>query len=142
MDPITVSVEKKATESLWGFLRDMFTRKLELINQVEDLRAQLNEERTGSLAFERALSELECHPEDDNIYERKDGSGMKYCPLCIHEHKRLIPLAHGVPGVFRCQIHNECFETKRHRERIRTYRPRFRTWSQMRSYLERTTRNH
>lgn len=119
MDPITGVVEKKVAESVWTYLRGWFTRNHELKKQVETLQAQLAEESSGRLAFEKLMSELECRPEDDNIYWKKDGSGGPYCPICLLQNQKLGPLTHGREGAFYCRVHDHFFETKELRERDR-----------------------
>jgi uncharacterized Zn finger protein (UPF0148 family) len=58
------------------------------------------------------MNELMCCPEDDSMYWKKDRSGGPYCPLCLHENEKLIPLTHGNrEGSFYCRIHDHFFET-------------------------------
>jgi hypothetical protein len=120
-------VEKKVAESAWAYIRGWFTRNRDLKKQVETLQAQLAEERSGRLAFEKLMSEIVCRPQDDSMYWKKDGSGGPYCPLCLHEKQKLIPLTHGREGAFYCRLHDHFFETEdlrmRDRERAR-HQPR------------------
>lgn len=128
MDPISGMVEKKVAESAWGFIRAWFTRNRDLKMQVEALQAQLSEARSGELAFEYLMSGLVCFPEDDSIYQNKDGSGAYYCPLCLHGNKELMPLTHGLSrGSYYCRLHDHFFETHELRERRRNYVPQPRT---------------
>jgi hypothetical protein len=78
MDPITAAVEKKVAEGAWAAIRRWFNRSKELEQSVKALEAELAEERSPRLAFEKLMSELECHQEDENIYWRKDGKGGPY----------------------------------------------------------------
>ena len=86
---------KKAAQSALDYCRNWYHRNRDLKKQVSLLQAQLVEERSGNLAFEKMMSELVCRTEDDSIYWKKDGSGGPYCPLCLHSDKKLIPLSHG-----------------------------------------------
>jgi hypothetical protein len=114
---ITGVVEGKAAGSLWSFFTSWSKRDREQKNKIESLKAELVEERSGRLAFERQMAELECRPDDDHMYWRKDGKGGPYCPTCIHETKKIIPLTHGSEGAFYCIIHKWYFETHEHRQR-------------------------
>jgi len=116
MDPITGVVEKKVAETAWACVRGWFTRNRDLKKQIEILQSQLAEARSGHLAFEKLMSELECRPNDDNMYWKKDASGGPYCPLCLHGNRKLIPMTHGREGTFYCRIHDHYFETEEHRE--------------------------
>jgi hypothetical protein len=130
MAPITGVVEKKAAESVWTYLQKWFTRNQDLKKQIVELKAELAEERSGRLAFERLMSELESRPEDDHMYWRKDGKGGPYCPTCLHGDRKLIPLTIYGEGSFYCIIHEHVFETHERRERIRyrqqSQQPRYR----------------
>ncbi|SRR5712692_1394573 len=121
MDPKSGVVEKKVAEGIWSVVRGWFTRNRDLKKQVETLQAQLAEERSGGLAFEKLMSEVECRPEDDNMYWNKDPrKGGPYCPLCLHADKKLIPLTNGNrEGAFYCRIHDHFFETEELRMRER-----------------------
>ena|SRR5882757_10448694 len=119
MDPITGAVEKKVAEGVWAVVRGWFTRNQDLKRQVETLQAQLAEERSGRLALEKMMSDVECHHEDENIYWRKDGKGGPYCPICLHDNQKLIPMNHGAEGAFYCCLHKQYFRTKEFRERER-----------------------
>jgi hypothetical protein len=124
MDPLSGVVEKKVAEGAWAVVRGWFTRNQDLKKQVETLQAQLAEERSGRLAFEKMMSEVECRPEDDNMYWNKDvRKGGPYCPLCLHANNKLIPLTNGSrQGAFYCRIHDHYFETEELREREREAR--------------------
>jgi hypothetical protein len=115
MIPVTGIVEKKATDSLWEFVHKLFIRRADLKRENLLLKLQLDEK----LAFERKLTELDCHPEDDSIYWKKDGSGAGFCPLCISGPEKLFtPLTHGASkGSFYCRLHDHVFETEVLRER-------------------------
>src|SRR5260370_26923301 len=89
MNPIPGVVEKKVADSLWDVVRKWWNRHRDLEKRIEGLEAQLAEERSGRLAFERKLAEFECHPEDDNIYWKKDGSGLGNCPLWIYGSQKV-----------------------------------------------------
>ena len=119
MDPVSGIVEKKVAEGVFDAIRKWFNRRKDDEKQIESLKAQLAEERNGRLAFERLMSELVCRPEDDSMYWRKDGSGGPYCPLCLHENKKLIPLTHGAnEGSYYCRLHDHFFETQESRNRV------------------------
>jgi hypothetical protein len=123
MDPITGMIEKKAAESVWAYFSRWFTEKRDLKKRVAELEAELTEARSEPLAFERLMSTLLCSPEDDSMYWKKDGSGGPYCPLCLHENKKLIPLTHGSrEGSFYCRIHTHFFETNELRSHDREVR--------------------
>ncbi len=110
MDPIPGVVGKKAADWLFDATRKWWNRRRDLEKRIEGVEAQLAEERSGRLAFERLMSELVCRPEDDSMYWRKDGSGGPYCPLCLHENKKLIPLTHSVrEGEYYCRLHDHPF---------------------------------
>jgi len=115
--PITGAVEKRVAEGLWSVVRGWFTRYQDLKKQNEMLQAQLAEERSGSVAFEKLMSELECHQEDENIYWRKDGKGGPYCGVCLNHDQKLTPMTHAGEGAFYCCIHKQYFRTKECRER-------------------------
>ena len=103
-----------------AYIRGWFTRNRDQKKQIEVLQAQLAEERSGKLAFEKLMSELECRPADDSMYWKKDGSGGPYCPLCLHGDQKLMPLTHGNrDGSFYCRIHEHFFETEELRQRSR-----------------------
>ena len=55
MDPISGAVEKKVAEGVWTVVRGWFTRNRDLKEQVETLQAQLAEECSGRLAFEKVM---------------------------------------------------------------------------------------
>ncbi len=133
MDPITGVLGKKATDTVWDFVRKLFTRygdvkanealskEVEVLNaQVEVLKAELDEKAE----FKRELAGLECRPEDDNIYWSKDGSGAAFCPLCIRGPEKLFtPLTHGTSeGSYYCGLHKQDFETRDLRDRRRDNR--------------------
>ena len=122
MDPITGMVEKKAAESLLAYFRGLFTRNRNQKERIRALEAELAEVRSGKIAFARLMSELQCRPEDDHMYWKKDGSGGPYCPLCLHEKEKLIPLTHAREGAFYCRIHEHFFETAELRQRDRQAR--------------------
>jgi hypothetical protein len=126
MDPISTIVEKKATESLWSAILGWWNRNKELQKQVEALKAQLAEERSGRIAFDRLMEQLECRPCDDNLYWKKDGTGGPYCPLCLHDQRKSIPLTHAAEGSFYCRLHDHYFETEERRERVRSARQQIR----------------
>src|SRR5260370_10014153 len=107
-------VEKKVADSLWDVVRKWWNRHRDLEKRIEGLEAQLAEERSGRLAFERKLAEFECHPEDDNIYWKKDGSGLGISPLCINGSEKLFtPLTHGEnQGSHYCRLHEHFFDTQ------------------------------
>lgn len=121
MVPVTGIVEKKATDSLWELLRKLFIRRADLKKENSLLKLQLDEKS----AFERRLAELECHPADDSIYWKKDGSDAGFCPLCISGREKLFtPLTHGVSkGAYYCRLHDQVFETEELRERRSNRRP-------------------
>lgn len=128
MHPIPGVVEKKVAQSAWTYVRTWFKRNRDLQKQVESLQAQLAEERTGKLAFEKLMGELVCHPENDNMYWKIDGSGGPYCPLCLHSDQKLIPLTHGFEGSYYCRLHDHFFKTQECRIRRSNYVARPRTW--------------
>ncbi len=113
MPPITGVVEKKLFESAWNFLTGWFTRK----KQVEMLKHELAEERSGRLVFEKLMSELECYQDDENMYWRKDGKGGPYCGICLDHDQKKTPMTHAGKGTFYCCIHKQYFRTKECRER-------------------------
>ena len=119
MTPITGVVEKKVAESAWTYIRGWLTRNQDLKKQVEMLQHELAEERSGRLAFEKLMSEVECHQEDESIYWRKDGKGGPYCPICLHDNQKLIPMKNGAVGAFYCCLHKQYFLTKEYRQRER-----------------------
>jgi hypothetical protein len=121
MGPIGGIVEKKVAEGLWTVVRGWFTRNRDLKKQVEILQTQLAEERSGRLAFEKMMSEVECRSEDDNMYWNKDPrKGGPYCPLCLHANNKLIPLTNGNrQGAYYCRIYDHFFETEDLRQRER-----------------------
>jgi hypothetical protein len=120
MDPITGMVEKNVIQSAWNYVRNWFHRGRDQRKRIEFLETQLNEERSGKIAFEKLVSELDCRPADDHMYWKKNGSGGPYCPLCLHGDEKLMPLTHGNrDGCFYCRIHNHNFETEELRERDR-----------------------
>lgn len=130
-------VEKKVAESAWDYVQRWFTRNRDLKKRVGALEAQLAEERSGKLAFELLMSTLVCRPEDDNMYWKKDGSGGPYCPLCLHNNEKLIPLTHGTSrGSYYCRLHEHTFETQERRDRYLNYVPRPRSWPAFRQRLE------
>ena len=122
MDPITTTIEQKVAGSIWAWIRRRFARNQELQKRVETLQAELVEERSGRIAFEQLLNQLECRPADDNLYWRKDGCGGPYCPLCLHEKEKLIPVTHAAEGSFYCRLHDHYFETEDRRLRVRDAR--------------------
>ena len=113
-------MEKKVAEGVFDAIRKWFKRRKDDEKQIESLKAQLAEEKSGRLAFERKLAEFECHPEDDNIYWKKDGSGLGICPLCINGPEKLFtPLTHGAnEGSYYCRLHDHFFETQECRNRV------------------------
>ncbi len=124
MPPITGVVEKKVFESAWNFLTGWLTRYRDMEKKYEDLKEkyellqhELAEERSPRLAFEKLMSELECHHEDENIYWRKDGKGGPYCGVCLNHDQKLTPMTHAGEGAFYCCIHKQYFRTKECRER-------------------------
>src|ERR1700722_12670592 len=118
MHPIPGVFEKKAAQSAWDYFRNWYHRNRDLKKQVSLLQAQLVEERSGNLAFEKMMSELVCRTEDDSIYWKKDGSGGPYCPLCLHSDKKLIPLSHGNRDrSFYCRLHEHTFAMEGLRKR-------------------------
>lgn len=120
MEPISGVVEKKIAEGAWTIVRRWFTRYRDQKKRIKALEAELAEERSGKSAFEKLMSELECRPEDDSMYWKKDGRGGPYCPLCLHHNKTLGPLTHGNrDGSFYCRIHDHYFETNELRQRER-----------------------
>lgn len=121
MAPISGVVEKKVAEGVWTAVRGWFTRNRDLKKQVEALQAELTEERSGKLGFEKMMSEVECRAQDDNMYWNKDPrKGGPYCPLCLHANSKLIPLTNGNrQGSFYCRIHDHHFETEDLRQRER-----------------------
>jgi hypothetical protein len=127
-------VEKKVAASAWDYVLRWFSRNRDLKGQVASLEAQLAEERSGKLAFEKLMGELVCRPEDDHMYWKTDGSAGPYCPLCLHGGGKLMPLTHGNrEGSFYCRIHEHFFQTEELRQRapivVRSPRPpRFRGW--------------
>lgn len=122
MDPVSTIVEKKAAESVWSAVKGWLNRNKELQRKVEALTAELAEERSGKIAFERLMEQLECRPVDDNLYWKKDGTGGPYCPLCLHDQRKLIPLTHAAEGGFYCRLHDHHFETEERRELVRSAR--------------------
>jgi|SRR5579862_3775493 hypothetical protein len=111
-------VGKKAAEGVWALLRSWFTSKHKLEERIRELEAELAEERSGRLAFERLRGELDCRPENDGMYWKKDGSGGPYCPLCLDADHRLIQLTHGNgEGSFCCPHHDRYFYTEAYRQR-------------------------
>ena len=136
MDPISGMAEKKVVESAWDFVRGLWNRHRDLKKQVAALEAQLADERSGKLELDRLLNELVCRPEDDNMYWKKDGSGP-YCPLCLHDKSKLIPLTHGTgEGAYYCRLHDHFFETQERRERVRNHTSRPRSWHSIGRRLE------
>ncbi len=119
MTPITGVVEKKVAESVWTYVRGWFTRDQDQKKQIEMLKHELTEERSPRLAFEKLMSELQCHQEDENIYWRKDGKGGPYCGVCLNHDQKLTPMTHAEEGAFFCCIHKQYFRTKERRERDR-----------------------
>jgi len=123
VDPISGVIEKKVAEGVWTVVRGWFTRNRDLKKQVEALQAELAEERSGGLAVEKMMSEVECRTEDDNMYWSKDAKGGPYCPLCLHDNQKLIPMTQGGrEGDFYCRLHDHHFETQERRERDRQAR--------------------
>src|SRR5260370_40158887 len=97
MNPIPGVVEKKVADSLWDVVRKWWNRHRDLEKRIEGLEAQLAEERSGRLAFERKLAEFEGHPADDNDYWKKDVSSLGKVPRCIKRFLKLItPDTHRV----------------------------------------------
>ncbi len=119
MASITGVVEKKVAESVWAYLREWLTRCRDLRKQNEMLQAQLAEERSPRVAFEKLMSEVQCDQEDESIYWRKDGNGGPYCPVCLHDNQKLIPMTHADEGAFYCCLHKQYFRTRAFRERER-----------------------
>jgi hypothetical protein len=120
LHPASGVIEKKVAESLWDSIRKWFNRNRDLKRQVEALRAELAEERSGRLAFEQLRSELECRPGDDPMYWRKDGTDGPFCHLCLDDGHKLIRLINGNgEGSYYCSLHKEYFETAERRERNR-----------------------
>ncbi len=117
VDPISGVVEKKVAEGIWTVVRGWFTRYRDLEKKYEMLKHELAEERSPRLAFEKLMSELECHQEDENIYWRKDGKGGPYCGVCLNHDQKLTPMTHAGEGAFYCCIHKQYFRTKECRER-------------------------
>jgi hypothetical protein len=136
MDPISGIVEEKAVESAWALVRGWWNRNRDLKMRVEALEAQLAAERSPKLELDRLLCELVCHSDDDNMYWKKDGSGP-YCPLCLCDKSKLIPLTHGTgEGSYYCRLHEHYFETQERRERVRNHTPRSRSWPSIKRRLE------
>jgi hypothetical protein len=123
MDPISGVVGKEAGKevaaSAWNWLRRLFTRFGDLKKENEGLKAQLDKKAE----FERRKAELICYPEDDCLYQNKDGTGPYYCPLCLGADGKFIPVTHGTPGTYYCKLHDHYFETKQYRERPRRIGP-------------------
>lgn len=121
MHPIPGVVEKNVIQSALNYVRNFLHRDRDQQKRIESLETQLAEERSGKLAFEKLTSELECRPEDDHMYWKKDHSAGPFCPTCLHSDQKLIPLINGNrEGAFYCNIHQQCFETEELRQRIRT----------------------
>jgi hypothetical protein len=136
MHQIPGEVAKKVAQASWSCLRNWFQRNRALQKQVESLQAQLAEERSGKLMFKALMDELVCLLEDDNMYWRKDGSGGPYCPLCLCDNQKLIPLIHGSEGCYYCGLHKQFFTTQERRTRRSNYVPQPRGWRAMRERLE------
>jgi hypothetical protein len=145
MVPITGVAEKKALEIAWDFVRGLWNRSRDLKKRNEVLErhnqaltVKLAEQQSGSSAFERKLTELECRPQDDSIYWSKDGSGAAFCPLCIHGPEKLItPLTHGINrGAYYCALHEQFFNSEELREMRRNYVRPARNWHTLRQRLE------
>jgi hypothetical protein len=120
MHPAPGVIERKMAESLWDSVRKWFNRNRDLRNEVDALKRDLAEERSGVLAFERLKAELWSRSEDDGMYWKKDRCGGPYCPLCLDSDHKLISLTHGNrDGAFYCRIHDHHFETEERRTRDR-----------------------
>ena len=100
---------------VWPWIKGWFTSHKELKQENESLRAELAEERSGRLAFEHLMSELEPR---DCMYWKKDGSGGPYCSLCLEDQHKRISLVPQSEGCYYCRLHEQLFETSERRERI------------------------
>ena len=141
MEPISTILEKKVVDSLLYFFRGLFTRHRDQKREIEALKernaaleAQVNQ-RAGS---NRLIAGLICHPQDDNLYWGRDGSGP-YCQFCLDE-ARLVPLPRAGEGSYYCVYHQYTFVTQARREWLRNYVPPARTWRQLKQRLEAESR--
>ena len=124
MEPITGIIGKKVADGVFESAKKWLTPNSELKKENEALKAQveiLKAQVDDKAEFKRQRAELECRPEDDNIYWAKDGSGAAFCPLCICGSEKLFtPLTHGTSeGSYYCRLHEHYFETRDLRERRR-----------------------
>ena len=120
IEPISGAVGKKAADSIWDAIRKWWNRHTELEKRIGFLEAQLAEERSGTLAFENKLAELERRT-GESIYWTKDNRAL--CPLCIESDQKFVQLVHGTTdGDFYCRLHEQTFETAERRQR-RLQRP-------------------
>jgi hypothetical protein len=140
MEPITAAVGKKVTDSLFKYVRDLFTRDRDLRKEIASLKAELDSRSQENKVFERRLSELKCRHEDDSIYWSADGGA--FCPLCISGPQKLFtPLTHGInKGSYYCCLHQHYFETEELRERRANHVPPARTWREQQRRLEAASR--
>jgi hypothetical protein len=117
-------------KGIWDLIRSWFTSKKKLEEKIEqrdqrirELEAELEEELSGRLRFEKQKSELEMHPGDEPMYWKKDGDPYPFCHLCVDSDHKFIHLS-GSEGNYYCSIHQQSFETRERRERIRQYTER------------------
>jgi hypothetical protein len=130
MAPITGVVEKKIVDSIFDVIRNRFRPNTRIVNERDDALRELQKCRDKMLSLqaqldakaivERRLAEYECHPEDDSIYWKKDGSGHGLCPYCVNAPEpRFTPLVHGNgEGAYECGLHNRTFSTRERRNRL------------------------
>jgi len=130
-------VEKKLTDSLWNWVGKIFHTNQDLKKQIEDLKAENLELRSGKQEFEKLKSTLECRPDDDGMYYKIGmEKGGPCCPLCLDADHKLIQLIHGdQEGTYRCALHKQVFQTKERREKDRRqmdeqYRSTLENWRQ------------
>jgi hypothetical protein len=114
---ITGTAETKFIESALNFIKSLFIGYRDLKKRVAELEAENAELRSGRQAFQKLLSEIECRPAEDHMYWKKDGTGGPYCPLCLSDDEKLIPLTHAGEETFRCGLHNQLFRTDKFRKR-------------------------
>jgi hypothetical protein len=145
MEPVTGMVGKKVVDGVWNSIWKRLRKPThEAMREVEASRSEIRElkqqlqaahakiiELGGQVdakaAFERRKAELECLPDDDCLYRRKDGTGPYYCPTCLETNEKFVPLPHASrnnEGSFYCGLHQQTFETRELRDsrRFRTQR--------------------
>ncbi len=92
-------------------------RRLEIAKQkIVEMNSQLDAKKI----FERRKAELECLPDDDCLYRRKDRTGPYYCPTCLDADEKFVPLPRGSSeGNYYCGLHKQTFQTQELRTRRR-----------------------